>query len=143
MRIVLVNNSSETFTPTHSGAIATWIWECCRAARSCGAEPIVISRSAQLKPYEWPNTVFVDYPAITGGKMASYFFRLQRKLNGWRHMRQKAFAARVAHAVRKLDAEESTLVLHNDPEMAVLLRERFPKASILHHFHNQEQCKEV
>jgi glycosyltransferase involved in cell wall biosynthesis len=29
------------------------------------------------------------------------------------------------------------LVLHNDPELAVLLRRRFPGAFIVHHFHNQ------
>ena len=40
---VFINNSMETFTPTRSGAIATHIRECCRAAQLQKFEPVVIS----------------------------------------------------------------------------------------------------
>jgi glycosyltransferase involved in cell wall biosynthesis len=31
--------------------------------------------------------------------------------------------------------------LHNDPELAVVLRTRFPKARLFHHFHNPVRCR--
>jgi glycosyltransferase involved in cell wall biosynthesis len=32
-------------------------------------------------------------------------------------------------------------MLHNDPELAVVLRHRFPKAKLFHHFHNPVECR--
>ncbi|MEI8194433.1 MAG: glycosyltransferase family 4 protein [Phycisphaerae bacterium] len=150
MSIVLINNSAETFTPTVSGAIATFLWECCSVARAAetapgeGAEaalPWVITRSCTARPYDYPRTIFLDYPRVSEGKVATLVWRAQRKLNGWRHLRQEAYAQRVAAAIQEYELEGLPLVLHNDPEMAIYLRCRFPDATIVHHFHNHLDCK--
>jgi glycosyltransferase involved in cell wall biosynthesis/GT2 family glycosyltransferase len=140
--VVLVNNTSETFTPTHSGAIATWIWEVCRVAKDEGHNPLVIARNdPDHAPYAWGNKILVDYPRLPKTSLETYVFRMQKKLNGWRNIRQKAFARRMGDAVQNSGNAASVLVLHNDPEMAVYFQRRFPRATILHHFHNQEECK--
>jgi GT2 family glycosyltransferase len=140
--IVLVNNTNESFTPTHSGAIAIWIWEVCRVARAEGHNPLVIGRNDPKNPaYDWPNKVLVDPPRQPTTKAGVWLCRLQRRLNGWVHLRQKALAVRLGDAVQTSGNVASTLVLHNDPEMAVYFRSRFPQADIIHHFHNQQESK--
>jgi glycosyltransferase involved in cell wall biosynthesis len=141
MKAVFINNSAETFTPTQSGAIATHIWECCRAARNRGIEPLVISIRCEAEPYREVKTMLLDYPRIPSHPALIKALRAQRKLTGWRHLRQGAYAGRVAGAVREAGMESGTLILHNDPELAVVLRERFPRAFIVHHFHNLLECK--
>lgn len=150
MSIVLINNSAETFTPTVSGAIATFLWECCRAAQTADSGvgrgsraglPWVITQSCAARPYDYPQTIFLDYPRVSDGKIAALVWRAQRKLNGWRHLRQEAYAQRVATAIHERGLEDRPLVLHNDPEMAIFLRQRFPDSIIVHHFHNHLECK--
>ena len=137
VNVLFINHSDETFTPTHSGAIATHIWECCRAAKAEGDAPTVLSRRSEAAPYEGVETIFVDYPAVPASGIAHKFFRAERRLTGWRHLRQKKYAERVARTIREKGLDEVAMILHNDPEMAVLLREKFPEAFIIHHFHNQ------
>ena len=141
MSLVFINNSSETFTPTESGAIATFIWECCRVARQSGVQPWVVTRPAAVTAYDYEQTLFVDYPTVPTTKLGALLCRAERKLNGWRHLRQKAYALRVVQTLRQRDLAQHPLMLHNDPEMAVLLRSQFPKATIIHHFHNHLECK--
>ena len=136
MNLAFINNSAETFTPTQSGAIATHIWECCRAARRSGIEPLVISIRCGADPYRDVRTALLDYPRIPTHPALVRALRAQRKLTGWRHLRQGAYSARVARTVREAGLEAGTLILHNDPEIAVALRKEFPKAFIVHHFHN-------
>lgn len=136
MSIVFINNSVETFTPTESGAVATHIWECCRSAAALGVEPIVISRRCGAAVYEGVKTILLDYPPVPENKVLFKLCRAQRKLTGWRHVRQGKYAERLADALRKEGLEKRPLVLHNDPELAVYLRRRFPKAYLVHHFHN-------
>jgi glycosyltransferase involved in cell wall biosynthesis len=141
MSFTFINQSLETFTPTESGAIATVIWECCQAAKRASAAPWVVTRNCAAAPYEWEKTVLVDYPPTPTSKLGVFLCRAERKLDGWRHMRQRAYAHRVARAIREKGLHESPLILHNDPEMAVFLRGRFPGTPIIHHFHNQHDCK--
>lgn len=138
---VFVNNSQETWTPTQSGALATVIWECCRVARGQGLEPLVITRSSPARPYDWDRTVFLDYPSVPNGALTNTFLRAERRLTGWPHFRQRAYAARVARAIKQAGAGNGTLILLNDPEMAVFLRRRFPKAFLIHWFQNQLECR--
>ena len=141
MSLLFINNSSETFTPTQSGALATIIWECCCVARAQGLEPTVITRACAATPFPWPKTILLDYPRVPGGKLGIALFRAERKLTGWRNLRQREYAHRVVAAIRTLDAGTGSLVLMNDPEMAVTLRDAFPKAYIVHWFQNQHTCK--
>jgi glycosyltransferase involved in cell wall biosynthesis len=135
--VVFINHSHETFTPTQSGAIATVVCECCRAARRSGETPVVISRRSDAAPFPDVEAVWLDYPPVPERGLAHKLFRLQRRLTGWRHLRQQAYGARVVRALRDHGLQDRPLVLHNDPELAVLLRRRFPRAFIVHHFHNQ------
>lgn len=142
MSCVLINCTGETFTPTKSGAICTWTWEMCQAARREGIEPLVITRKSDAKPYSWPRTAFLSYPWIPSfrGTGIGRLIKIQQRLTGWGHPRQGTYAERVVRAIRKSGASELPLVLQNDPEMAVYLRSKFPKARILHHFHNSNVC---
>ncbi len=141
MSLVFINCTSETFTPTHSGAIATFLWELCRVAREEGITPTVISCPAEAEPYPWPATVFVAQPPSPTQAWTIALFRLQRRLNGWRYLRQKAFALRVVDEVRRRQLDKLPLIFHNDPEMALLFHQKFPAARIIHHFHNQHTSK--
>ena len=135
--VVFINHSAETFTATQSGAIATHIWECCRAAHLDGLEPVVITRRDKAEPYGDVSTALLDYPRVPGNRMMNKLLRAQLKLTGWRHLRQGRYADRVVRSIRERRWECCPMILHNDPEMAVLLRKRFPTARIVHHFHNQ------
>ena len=144
MSVVFINCTGETFTPTRSGAISTWIWEVCRAAQKDGVEPWVISRTVDAEPHPWPNKVLLDYPWIPQlrGTGLGRVFKIQQQMTGWGHTRQKAYINRVVRAIRANGLEKMPFVLHNDPEMAVHLRSVFPKARIVHLFHNANPCHE-
>jgi glycosyltransferase involved in cell wall biosynthesis len=134
---VFINHTEETFTPTQSGAIATHIHECCRAAAQQDFEPLVISIRCQAAPFDDVQTVFVDLPRIPQNPLLVKLLRARRKLTGWRHLRQKAVVSNLERVIREQRLERRPIILHNDPEMVVFLRERFPGAFLIHHFHNQ------
>ena len=145
MSVVFINCTGETFTPTKSGAIATWAWEVCRSAQKQSIQPWVISRSlADAEPYQWPNTIFLDYPWIPNfrGTGLGRLLEIQRQRSGWGHVRQGAYAKKIVRAIRDGGLEIFPLMLHNDPELAVHLREKFPEATIVHLFHNSNPCSE-
>lgn len=140
MSVVFVNCTAETFTPTHSGAICTWLWELCRVAKAKGEEPWVITKTSHAAPYQWPNTIFVEYPRIPTGRILSKLWYLHRDLTGWGHVRQRAYNLRVAAAIRRAGLQNRPLLLNNDIELAVFLRRQFPNAFILHLAHNDNPC---
>ncbi|HWE03316.1 MAG TPA: glycosyltransferase family 4 protein [Tepidisphaeraceae bacterium] len=142
MSLLFVNNSAETFTPTQSGALATIIYECCRVARQGGAEPVVITRRCEAEPFRWNQTIFIDPPRVPKDHIGVLLCRAERKIGGWRYLRQREYAQRVVRTIRQKALSNRTIILFNDPETAVILRSAFPKASILHWFQNQQQCKE-
>ncbi len=141
MQPVFVNCTAETFTPTRSGAICTGIWEVCHVAKRQDITPWVVTRTSSAASYDWPNTVFVDYPRIPQNRLLSKAWYLHRDLTGWGHVRQKAYILRVVQAIRRAGLEDGPFLLHNDIELAVYLRRRFPKAFILHRSHNNS-CSE-
>lgn len=134
--IVFMNSTGDTFTPTHSGAIATWIWEMCRAGAAHGVEPWVVTRSAAHPAYPWVRTVEIDYPFPPPIRGAGRFFDWHRRCRGWSHIRQGRYLRRTFEALARIGAENSVLVFHNDPEAAVCARRRFRGARIVHLFHN-------
>jgi len=144
MSVVFINCTGETFTPTRSGAISTWHWEVCRAAQRQGVEPWVIARTTNAEPHPWPRAMLLDYPWIPQfrGTGLGRLLEWQRQLGGWGHVRQGAYARRIVAALREHGLSETPLVLHNDPELAVHLRRCFPRAKILHLFHNLNPCGE-
>ena len=137
MSVVFINQSLETFTPTQSGAIATHVCETYRAAQRQGAEPTVISQRCEAAPFPGVNLILLDSPRVPVKGVAFKLKRLERKLTGWRHLGQRTYAEKVANAIRDGGLDGQPFILHNDPEMAVLLRRKFPRAFIVHHFHNQ------
>jgi glycosyltransferase involved in cell wall biosynthesis len=137
MSPVFINHSVETFTPTESGAIATHIHECCRAAAQQDFEPLVISIRCQAAPYDDVRTLLLDPPRIPQNRLLVKLLRAERRLTGWRHLRQKAHAANVERVIREARLDRRPIILHNDPELVVFLRDRFPRSFLVHHFHNQ------
>lgn len=142
MDICFINNTGETFTPTKSGAIATWIWELCRVAKEQGQEPLVITRAREEAPYDWPRTIFFDYPKLPKNRVLGKLAYLHRDLTGHTHARQQAYMTRVLHAVTEAGVQNLPLVLNNDVELTVFLRRRFPNAFILHNFQNNNACSD-
>lgn len=138
--LIFVNSTGDTFTPTKSGAIATWIWEMCRAAQGSGIEPWVLTRSANVDAYPWVRTVELRYPfppPIRGaGRLCAWLSRR----NGWAHVRQEAWVSRLLKTIRKMEWQRSVFVFHNDPESVVALRRHLPEARLIHLFHNANHC---
>jgi glycosyltransferase involved in cell wall biosynthesis len=62
--------------------------------------------------------------------------RARRRLTGWSRPDQWVYARDVENALR--GEPEQTVVLSNDPELAVHLRRRLPRLRIIHWFHNLE-----
>ena len=141
MSVVFVSTWEETFTPTQSGALATVIYQCCRVAQTEGVEPFVVSRNCDAAPYNWPNQILLEYPRVPDSGPAWWLARAERKVFGWQHAGQRAFATRMANAIAEKNLQDLPLVVLNNPDTAILLRERFPNAFIAHWFQNQLECK--
>lgn len=142
MSFVFINCTAETFTPTRSGGICSWVWEHCRSAQKQGIEPWVITKTSPAEPYPWPKLILIDYPEVPQNRVLSKLIYLQRDLTGWGHVRQKAYNLKIAAAITKANLQEMPLLLNNDIELAVFLRRKFPKATILHQAHNRNPCHE-
>ena len=134
--IVLVSSPRGHFSPINSGAIATWLHEIARAAQSAGFSPLVVARRAPYPPYEDVEARFVDYPHEPEAGLGLKTARAFRKIGGWPHVGQATYARRVAHLLQNESLLDTPIVVNNDPELAVWLKEKFPKAKIHHHFHN-------
>ena len=139
---VFVNYPDETFTPTHSGALATYVYECCRAAAASGEQPWVVSRTAAAPAFDWPQLRLLGYPRRPGGWLGTQLTRVQRNAIGLPRLGQRAWAKRVARAVRDIAGPHATLLLQNDPEVAVYLRAALPRARIILLFQNQLPARE-
>lgn len=144
MNVIFINTTLESFTPTKSGAIGTWIWEVCQAAQRDGEEPLVVTLDDDAEPYPWKNALYLDYPNHDFNKgwkrLLRKAFVLQAKYGGWYHMRHPAWARRVGDAIEGSGGERASLILQNEPQLAVVLRRRFPNAFILHLAQNQNTC---
>ena len=136
MSVVFINCTGETFTPANSGAIATWVYELSRAAEVDGRRPLVITRSSPHPQYDRPGTVYLDYPRLEWARVMRKFFHLQERFAGWQHPRHRKWFESIVGAIEKAGAANMPMVLSNDPELAVWLRQRFPKAFIFHNAHN-------
>ena len=134
MRLVQINNTAETFTPTASGAIATHIWEVCKRAEGC--QPFVITQGSDKPVFSGVDVKSVPMWAKRSSGWRDFRRRLVRRLTGWREAEQRTHASHVIRVIRDRGLGCATLLLHNDPELAVHLKDRFPKARIVHHFHN-------
>jgi glycosyltransferase involved in cell wall biosynthesis len=95
-----------------------------------------------IEPYAWPNKVMIPYPKGVQLKGFGRLYKMEQKATGWGHVHQRAYNIKVAHAIRAKKAESLPMVLHNDPELAVFLREQFPQAYLVSHFYNHNTCSE-
>jgi glycosyltransferase involved in cell wall biosynthesis len=139
--LTFITSPGETFTPTRSGAIATIAWECWKEARKHGQNPVVVSRRCNAPAYEGVSTVLVDYPPAPSNRATLLWARLDRKVTGWTYLNQRVYALRLVRAVQRAELARNPMLVFNDPELAVLLRRRFPDAFIAHWFQNQLECK--
>jgi glycosyltransferase involved in cell wall biosynthesis len=131
---VIVNNSRETYTTSHSGAIATCILEVVRVAGE-GA-PTVISRKGPGSPITGYPLVYVPSKSGPHGRIREQIRRARRRVDGWARPDQREYAHDVRAALRALDARQ--IIVNNDPEVAVALAHAFPSAHVVHWFHNLE-----
>jgi glycosyltransferase involved in cell wall biosynthesis len=141
MSVILINTVADSFTPTLSGTTGIITWELCQAASRAGVEPLVIARDQHVPSYDWKNLVLLDWPYVPKSKVGTFLMRAQRKLTGWQHFREGAYCARLANVIRAKGLANMPMLLQNDVEPAVYLRQQFPKAFILHHFQNQQECR--
>ena len=142
MTFVFINCTAETFTPTRSGGICSWVWGLCGVAQKEGIEPWVITKTSPAEPYPWPRTVLIDYPKMPANRVLSKMYYVQRDLTGWGHVRQKAYNLRVVSAILRNNLQKMPILLNNDIELAVFLRRKFPQAEIFHQAHNRNPCSE-
>lgn len=140
--VVFINSTGDTFTPTHSGAIATWIWEMCRAASAAGIDPWVLSRSSPHAAYPWPQTVEIEYPYPPRIRGFGRVYEWARRRRGWTHIRQGRYLRILFRAVERIGQQAGVLMFHNDPEAAICARARFRDAKIVHLFHNCNHVSE-
>lgn len=140
--VVFINSASDTFTPTISGALSTWIWEVCNAARRDGFEPWVIARAAREKPWDWPRTILIDYPYPKALRIrgAGRFYELQKRWMGWGHVHQGNYMRLLVAGIQKAGLTHGPFFLQNDMEAAVLLRHSFPDARVIHLAQNNNTC---
>lgn len=142
---VFVNNSCETFTSGASGAIATWVHQVARAAKRNGEEVTVVSRGSRGAwqtgggQIEWEPVWWTGEGMGAGySRHAARALRIARRVHGRREVGQWSYERKVSTAIakRSRNGPRRTLVLHNDPEMAVALSRKFTDATVLHLFHN-------
>jgi glycosyltransferase involved in cell wall biosynthesis len=130
--VLLVNNSAETFTPTHSGAIATCLHELMKVASAQPFDHMVhlVTNGHEAAPYAHQNVHLLD---LRSGR-SSLLRRARRRLTGWAHDGQSRYYRDVVRVARQISPR--VLVCNNDPELAVMLHHAFPEARVIHWFHN-------
>ena len=138
--VVHVNNSQETFTASASGAIATHIWEVCRAGRQKGAVPVVITQDAPEPPLPDVPCLWISSPRTNHSRVGYWAKRVRKKICGWRDMAQPSHASRVIQCIHRHGLHDRKMVFHNDPELAACVKKRFPRSRIIVHFHNPVPC---
>lgn len=140
--IAFINYAYETFTPTTSGALATILHEVAIHAREDGYDPVVFSGGSSKDSYTDVKRVEVLAPRTPSSKLGIFLARAERKVLGYRHMGHRAYAAGVVRSVRNSGFSEGILFVLNDPELIVVLRRHFPRATLIHWFQNQHGAKD-
>ncbi len=141
MSLVFINYPLETFTPTSSGALATIVYECCREAEKAGIVPWMITNTNEAPMYQRERLLPISYCELPASPIALTLSRAERKVSQWRHLRYRSYVAQVFRQIKQNRLAELPMVVLNDPEMVVLLRRRFPSATILHWFFNHMEAK--
>ena len=137
-RLVFVNNSRETFTPTHSGAIATCIRAVALQAAADGVPSVIITRRHPSVTENMPWNDLVQLPAIRAERtqVGAASRRVRRRVTGWARPDQWTYAQEVESILRK--ERPTAVIVSNDPEVAAHLRSRIPGTHVVHWFHNLE-----
>lgn len=138
--ILVLNNSRETFTPSASGAICTCIREISLVARRTGRELSIVSRDhPTVAPWDDPGLIRVESISTDRGATA-FAHKVRRRITGWARPDQWEYAHEVARIIR--EQRPRTVLLSNDPEIAVFLRRAFPNLIVVHWFHNLEMASD-
>ncbi len=140
-KIIFINHINETFTPTKSGALATIIYETIRAGLKDKTDVRVITRASPYEPFDIKGVYFLKPVISEQNSLSKIFYRIERKITGWREFGHYRWAQRVAQAISQMQGDHAILVLMNEPELCTYLRIKFPDAFIVHWFQNQHFCK--
>jgi len=139
-KLIFVNATEEPFTPTCGGAIATWIWEMCRAAEGLGLEPWVATGRSLADHYPWVRTVEIGRASAfpVGGLALSA--SKKRVSEDRKQLAGKKWSGDLLGMIRQRQWQRGTFVFHNAPEIVAALRPRLPEARLIHLFHNAKPC---
>lgn len=138
----ILNCSGETFTTDRSGAIAVHTWQVARAARRAGYEPVVLSRRGPGTPLVLQDLHDVRWPAPTNRvsrRLRRYAYQIGGEFIPSSH---EIFASRAVREIRACPPLHRIL-LGNDPEVLVYVRERLPTARLVHVFHNLHPASDL
>lgn len=140
LKILVLNNSRETFTPSASGAICTCIREISLVAARTGRNLSIVSRDhPTVAPWDQPGLIRVE-PISPDRRATALARRLRRRVTGWARPDQWEYANQLSRIVR--EQRPRTVLLSNDPEIAVFLRRAFPDLIVVHWFHNLEMASD-
>ena len=131
----MINNSDETYTRGGSGAIATVIAEVRAAAARDGVEVGLLTSRQGGEPLDGRG---MQQLRVAGVPRHPFLRRVADKLarvSGWRSARSLAYCRAVSHALRT-HGNVTTVVLHNDPDVALRIARWNPRLAVLHLFHN-------
>lgn len=102
---------------------------------------MVLTRAADESPLVGGQLLFTEPPRPLVRGWMRWVQRVERRIFGWREAGHRRHAYRVVMAINRHGLGRETFMLHNDPELAVVLRHRFPRARLFHHFHNPVECR--
>lgn len=134
-RWVMVNCAGETLTEAQSGGIAAWVLGVCRAARADGVDMPVLTKRHPTLPAAWDAAVELDYPwpSFPGHSVIDRQFRGRLQ---YVHPWQPLWNRRVVDRLREIAPEPCAVLLHNDPELAVVVAKALPQHRVWHLLHN-------
>src|SRR4051812_19016790 len=95
-KVVFINHLDETFTPTASGALSTYIWECCRAAERAECRPWVVTRPSTQPMWDWPQILVVTPPRSPVWTRWHILVRVYRRVTALPRVGQRRWVRKIA-----------------------------------------------
>lgn len=137
---MMINCTGETFTSGHSGAIGTWVHQLALAGQQASWPPLVVTRDSPHESAHYDRVQRIEYPAVPSARILNRATGAWTKLLGFTHKRQATWNRRLLDWLDLENSGNAILLFHNDPELAVEAKRRFPHAFVACLFHVQNHC---